>query len=150
MWNSGCGWDGPEILMYSLLQIGRSYREHADPPRAAVSRFYVLWRPLPHPESKSGMGKINRKARNFAITCRVQACILWISFDVEAKKYCDLIKPTVAHAEYYKYKIPFSCVFYCWLIWEYCQYLKPNKTTHKLKICHSHHYCGIKFVCICM
>lgn len=70
---------GAAILMCSLLQIGRSCGERADPPHAAVSRFYVLGRPLPHIESKSGMGKIHREAQNFAVTCRVQACILWIT-----------------------------------------------------------------------
>jgi len=43
------GGRGPEILMYSSLQIGRSYRESADPPYATVSRFYVLWKTFaPH------------------------------------------------------------------------------------------------------
>lgn len=30
---------GPEILLYSLLQIGRSYREHADPPVLLLADF---------------------------------------------------------------------------------------------------------------
>jgi len=29
----------PEILMYSLLQIGRSYRERADPPMLLLADF---------------------------------------------------------------------------------------------------------------
>lgn len=68
------GGRGPEILMYSSLQIGRSYRESADPPMPLLADLMCSGRPLPHTESQSGMGKIHRKAQNF--TCRVHACIL--------------------------------------------------------------------------
>lgn len=39
MWNSVFGGGGSEILMYSLLQIDRSYRERADPPMLLLADF---------------------------------------------------------------------------------------------------------------
>ena len=79
IWNSVCWWEGAGDFDVLFTSDRKELQRACWSPYAAVSRFYVLWSPLPHTEGKSGMGKINRKAQNFTITCRVQACILWIT-----------------------------------------------------------------------
>jgi hypothetical protein len=66
------GGRGPEILMYSLLQIGRSYRERADTPMLLLADFVCSEDVCPAQKARVEWVRLVEKAQNFTVTCRVQ------------------------------------------------------------------------------
>jgi hypothetical protein len=69
MWNSVCGWEGARDFDVLFTSDWKKLQRVLIPRMPLLADFMCSGRPLPHTESKSGMGKIIEKHRILLAGC---------------------------------------------------------------------------------